>query len=193
MQKDFSVSYPETINLQVSPYKEVQREKLYRFIRANNYEKVGPGIYISPYTLKDDLAILHQRCPKGVISHDAALYQHRLVDREPFTTTITIYSGYNASRLTASGYKVYYVQKDLLDLGKETVIDFMGNEVPMYDMERTIVDLFRNRTSFEIQDFLTAVRSYCAVPGKDLYKLHHYAKAFHVERSMQTYLEALIG
>ena len=78
-------------------------------------EKVGPGIYISKDVLEDEAYVLSQRCPKGVISHDDALYYYGLVDREPFVHCITIYSGYNPSALTNSGYKVYTVKKELLD------------------------------------------------------------------------------
>ena len=61
------------------------------------------------------------QCTKGVISHDDALYYYGFVDREPFVHCITIYSGYNPSALTNSGYKVYTVKKELLDLGKTTI------------------------------------------------------------------------
>ena len=89
-------------------------------------EKVGPGIYISKDVLEDEAYVLSQRCPKGVISHDDALYYYGLVDREPFVHCITIYSGYNPSALTNSGYKVYTVKKELLDLGKTTITNQFG-------------------------------------------------------------------
>ena len=93
--------------------------------------------------LEDEAYVLSQRCPKGVISHDDALYYYGLVDREPFVHCITIYSGYNPSALTNSGYKVYTVKKELLDLGKTTITNQFGHEIPMYDLERTICDLVR--------------------------------------------------
>lgn len=36
------------------------------------------------------------------------------------------------------GYKVYTVKKELLDVGKQIVKSNQGNEIPMYDLERTI-------------------------------------------------------
>ena len=73
--------------------------------------------------------------------------------------TLTIYSGYNANRLKKYGYKIFFVKKELLDIGKTEVIDFDGNSVPMYGLERTIYDLVRNRSSFEIQDFNSALKN----------------------------------
>ncbi len=170
----------------------LSKEDFYKFIKANNYEKVGPGMYVAPDELADELLVLHKRCPSGVISHDEALYHYGLIDREPIAHTITVYSGYNASRLKKSGYQVYFVNKNMLELGKCIVIDNFGNKIPMYNMERTIVDLIRNRSKFEIQDFKSALKNYAASPNKNLRKLHEYANAFRVTKVLQRYLEVLI-
>ncbi len=171
---------------------DLSKESFYKYMKDGNYEKVGPGMYISPDEFADELLVLHKRCPNGVISHDEALYHHGLIDREPMTHTITIYSGYNATRLRKSGYKVYYVNRELLGLGKQMATDQFGNEIPMYDIERTIVDLVRNRSKFEIQDFNTALKTYAGMPIKNLARLSEYAKAFRVEKIMRGYLEVLL-
>lgn len=130
-------------------------------------EKVGPGIYISKDVLEDEAYVLSQRCPKGVISHDDALYYYGLVDREPFVHCITIYSGYNPSALTNSGYKVYTVKKELLDL-------------------------VRSRRNFEIQDFNMAIKTYLQRSDKDLNRLMIYTKAFRIEKIIRQYMEVLL-
>ena len=170
----------------------LSKEDFYKLIKENNYEKVGPGLYVSPDEFVDELLVLHKRCPSGVISHDEALYHYGLIDREPVTHTITVYSGYNASRLKKSGYQVYFVNKNMLEFGKEMVSDHFGNKIPMYNMERTMVDLIRNRSKFEFQDFKSALRNYAASPNKNLRRLHEYAKAFRVTKVLQRYLEVLI-
>ena len=103
--------------------------------------------YAAKDTWIDELEMLHRRCPMGVFSHDEAFYYYGLTDREPLVHTLTIYSGYNAHRLKEDGYKVYTVKKELLDVGKRTVKSNQGNEIPMYDLERTICDLVRSRSS----------------------------------------------
>lgn len=180
--------------LNVKSLKEINlsRQTIYNFIKKNGMEKVGPGIYISQDTLEDETYILSLRCPKGVISHDDALYYYGLVDREPFIHSITIYSGYNPTTLTNSGYKVYTVKKDLLDLGKITVTNQFGHSIPMYDLERTVCDLVRNRSNFEIQDFNTALKSYSQRNDKNLNRLITYAKAFRLEKIIRQYLEVLL-
>lgn len=170
----------------------LSRQSIYNTIKKYDMEKVGPGLYILRDALEDESLVLTLRCPKGIISHDDALYHYRLIDREPYTHSITIHSGYNPTRLTNSGYKVYTVKKDLLDLGKTTVTNQFGHEVPMYDLERTICDLVRNRSNFEIQDFNTAIKTYSQRKDKNLNQLMIYAKAFRIEKIIRQYMEVLL-
>ena len=173
-------------------FSEISKFKLYKFIHENGYEKVGPGMYVSPDAFEDELLVLSKRCPNGVISHDEALYHYGLIDREPASHTITVYSGYNTSRLNKAGYKTYYVKKELLNLGKTEVISNYGNPIPMYDIERTMVDLIRNRSRFEVQDFNAALKSYTLRRDKDLNKLNMYAEQFRVGKILRTYMGVLL-
>ena len=164
----------------------------YNFLKEKGFEQVARGIYASKDSWVDPLLIVHIRCPNAVVSHDVALHYYGLIDREPSVPTITIYSGYNTTRLKASGYKVFFVKREYLNIGKENVVDFDGNTIPMYDLERTMCDLVRNRNSFEINDFNSALKAYSRKKEKNLTKLFEYAKIFRVERLMRTYMEVLL-
>ena len=80
--------------------------EFYKYVKANEYEQVGHGVYAAKDTWIDELEMLHRRCPMGVFSHDEAFYYYGLTDREPLVHTLTIYSGYNVHRLKEDGYKV---------------------------------------------------------------------------------------
>lgn len=114
------------LNLKSLKEVNVSRQSIYNFIKRNSMEKVGPGIYIAKDALEDEAYVLSLRCPKGVVFHDDALYYYGLVNREPMIHNITMYSGYNPTTLTHAGYKVYTVKRELLDLGKKTVINHLG-------------------------------------------------------------------
>lgn len=172
--------------------KNISKKEYYRFIKDNEFQKVAPGVYASKEAWVDNLSIIHKRCPQAVISHDEALYYYGLIDREPSMPTLTIYSGYNAGRLKASGYKIFYVKKEYLHIGVNSVKDLSGNKVPMYDIDRTICDMIRNRRSFEIQDFNSALKAYVRRKDKDITKLYDYAKLFRIERIVQKYMEVLM-
>lgn len=168
------------------------KNSIYDFIKKNEMVKIAPGVYALPEVIVDETFTLSQRCTKGIISHDDALYYHGLIEREPFVHSLTIYTGYNPTRLTESGYKVYTVKKDLLDVGKIIVRNNFGNEIPIYDLERTVCDLVRNRNQFEIQDFNFALRTYVSKSNKDLNKLMKYAKLFKIDKIIRQYLEILM-
>ena len=187
--------------------------EFYKYVKANEYEQVGHGVYAAKDTWIDELEMLHRRCPMGVFSHDEAFYYYAnswniykwqtaaareafyyygLTDREPLVHTLTIYSGYNVHRLKEDGYKVYTVKKELLDVGKQIVKSNQGNEIPMYDLERTICDLVRSRSSIEVQDFNAVLKAYVGRKDKDLNKLMKYAKLFRVDKIIRNYMEVLL-
>ena len=165
---------------------------LYDELKKNGYEQVAHGVYAAPEAWVDEEYVLQHRCSRAVFSHDTALYYHGLVDREPFQPTLTIYTGYNTKRLTESGVKVYTVKRELLELGKIAATNSYGNEISIYDLERTICDLVRSRNSFEIQDFQTALKTYVKKQDKDLNKLMAYAGQFRVDNVLRKYMEVLL-
>ncbi|MBQ5561540.1 MAG: type IV toxin-antitoxin system AbiEi family antitoxin domain-containing protein [Lachnospiraceae bacterium] len=170
----------------------VSKQRLYHFIKENQYEKVAHGIYASPEAWEDEAYILSLRCSQGVFSHDEALYLHDLIDREPIKRTITIYTGYGTSRLVKDGIKVFTVKKELLDVGKEYIVTSFGHKIPIYNKERTICDLVRSRSWFEIQDYQTAIKSYLKQKDKDLNRLMEYARLFHVDKKLREYMEVIL-
>jgi len=165
---------------------------IYNFLKKNDYEQISHGIHLSPNAWSDDNYILSLRCPNAIFSHDEALYFHGLIDREPFQKTITVYTGYGRARLNNDGVKVFSVKKELLEIGKITITNSFGHKIPIYDLERTICDLIRCKSQFEIQDYTTALKSYSSRKDKNLNKLMKYAKLFNIDRKVREYMEVLL-
>lgn len=46
--------------------------------------------------------------------------------------------------------QVYTVKEDLYPIGQEEITTSFGNEVPIYNMERTICDIIRSRKNIEV-------------------------------------------
>lgn len=188
---DLALQY-DTLSAQLAQQKGISKTNFYRFVKENNYERITPGLYMKQDAWIDELAILHHRCPKGVFSHDEAFYYHGLSDREPLTHTLTVYTGYGISRLVQSGYKIYTVKKELLDIGKISVENNYGNIIPIYDLERSICDLIRSRNTIEIQEFSSVLKTYISRKDKNLNKLMDYAKLFKIDNVIRTYMEVLL-
>ncbi len=173
--------------------KGLTKQRLRELVDDNKLERVGHGLYAPADAWVDELYIIHKRCSSAVFSHDEAFYHYGLIDREPMKHTLTVYSGFNAHRLKASdNVKVYSVKKELLDVGKITITDSLGNDIPMYNLERTICDALRSRNSIEAQDFNSILKTYATMPNKDLNKLMEYAKLFRVDKIARRYFEVLL-
>lgn len=171
----------------------VSKFKFYRYIDNHEFEQIAHGIYAPKDEWLDPLFLLHKRCPAAVFSHDEAFYHYGLSDREPILHTLTVYTGYNTHRLKASGdCKIYTVKKEWLPIGKTIVKTVFGHDIPMYDPERTICDLIRNRNSMEIQEFNTVLKTYLSKPEKNLNRLMTYAETFRIKNVVRRYLEVLL-
>ena len=170
----------------------ISKPTLADFVRKNEYERVGQGIYCSPECWKDDLYFLQLRCPKTVFSHETALFLLDMTDREPFQYTVTAKTGYNPSHLSGDGVKVFTVKKELFDLGMTEAMTPFGHKVILYGPERTVCDMIRSRNEMEIQSVQDALKRYARRKDKNLHKLMEYANLFHVDKRLNQYLEVLL-
>lgn len=164
-------------------YKLCKEEKIYRIVK---------GQYILPDDMQDELLSISKRSRNIIFSHETALFLHGISDRTPFEHTVTAPSNCIPSAAIKSECKVYYIKPELFELGKTNLKTPAGNEVPAYDLERTICDVIRGRNKLGTETFLAALKLYAACPKKDLNKLHAYATKMRVANILRQYLEVLL-
>lgn len=164
-------------------YKLCKEEKLYRIVK---------GQYILPDDMQDELLSISKRSRNIIFSHETALFLHGISDRTPFEHTVTAPSDCIPSAAIKSECKVYYIKPELFELGKTSLKTPAGNEVPAYDLERTVCDVIRGRNKLGTETFLAALKLYAASPKKDLNKLHAYATKMRVANILRQYLEVLL-
>ena len=87
---------------------------------------------------------------------------------------------------------VRYPSKDIYSLGVCKVPSSSGNLVRVYDKERCICDLIKDRTNVEVQNFQTAIKEYISNKDKKLTRLVRYAQALGVRDEVMKYMEILI-
>lgn len=170
----------------------ISKPLFYQYIKKNGLDKIAHGVYATQDTWTDAMFLIHLRCKQAVFSHETALFLHDLTDREPSAYTITVQTGYNPSKLKADGIQVYTIKRELHKEGIIMVQTPFGQTVPVYDMERTICDIIRNRSSIEIQTLQNALKYYTGRKDKNLRQLMQYAAMFHVEKILRQYLEVLL-
>jgi predicted transcriptional regulator of viral defense system len=155
-------------------------------------KRVAQGIYLAEDAWPDELYQLSVSNARIVYSHETALSLHGLMEREPKYTSVTVKAGYNATHLRKKGIRVYQVKADVAELGAIDVQTSFGNTVRAYDMDRTICDILRNKSSMDIQIFQFAMKEYMASKQKNLNRLMVYAKKLQIDDLMRTYTEVLL-
>lgn len=171
---------------------DVSKQTLAKYVKSRGLERAARGVYITEDVWPDDYYLLFLRNGRIVFSFESALYLHGLMDREPSKTTVTVPEGYNASHIVARGVRVIHAKKDWYEIGISVINTAFGNEVPVYDKERTICDIIRNKNYIEIQTFQTAIREYMGGKGKNLGNLISYARYLGIEDEVRTYTEVML-
>lgn len=170
----------------------INNKTLQRLNQAGEIERIEKGIYIDPNQMEDEYFVTQYRCKKGIFSHETALFFHDLSDRTPFQLMLTIPSGYNTRLLKdKEKYKFFYIAEGLHDLGKMTMRTPYGNEINVYNKERTICDCLRKKDQLDTDLVMTAVKHYMKEPGVDFAKLLKYAEIFNVRSLVRQYMEVL--
>ena len=169
----------------------VSRTEISRFVREAKLEKAAKGLYVSPNAESDPLFELQYRYPK-------AIFRMKLRcsclerGRAPLTPTITLPQSSGTARLKNEDITVRKVADNRFTIGLASAITMFGHTVRVYDLERTICDLFRSRSTVDPQDLQSAFQNYMRSAHTDLVKLMNYAREFRLVNVMRPYLEAVM-
>jgi len=170
----------------------ISNERLRLLVKAGLLERVTFGVYVGSDEFPDSMYIAQLRRPKIIYSHETALFLHDLTDRDPIKYSVTVPTGYNASRLKGKGFTVHTINRDLYPIGVTHRTTLFGNSVTVYGMERTICDCLRSRNQVDIAIISDALKRYIKRKDKDLNVLMEMAETFKVTQRLRSYLEVLL-
>jgi len=171
---------------------EIPRVYLQMMVAEGKLERVDRGVYVSNDSIEDELYAMQTKYPKLIYSHETALYFYGLSDRTPFEYSASVPSGYKVVPKVADRFKIYYIKKEFHELGAETLISPLGNEIKVYNVERTICDLIRSRNRIDIQIRNEALKRFAKLKSVDYLMLIDYAKKLNIEVVLKKYLEVLL-
>ena len=171
---------------------EIPRTYLQMMVADGKLERVDRGIYVSTDAIEDEMYSMQTKYPKLIYSHETALYLHGLSDRTPFEYSASVPSGYKVVGSMAERFKIYYIKKELHELGVETVQSSHGNPIKTYNIERTICDLIRRRNRIDVQILNEALKRFVKLKSADLSMLMDYAKKLRIDAVLKNYLEVLL-
>ena len=170
----------------------IHHASLPAFIKAGKLERIAYGVYATPEAFEDKMYILQKRNPSIIYSHGTALYLHNLTDRDPISYTITVPSGFNTKRFIDEGLCVRLIKRDLHSVGLTKKTTVFGHSINVYNLERTICDIIRDRNNMDVDIITEAIKRYVKRSDKDLNILMDSAKKFRVTQLLRNYLEVLL-
>ncbi len=170
----------------------ISRVHIKQFIESGTIERVKKGIYISRDMLEDEFYIFQLKNKNAIFSYNTAMYLFRASERTPDKIDVTVYSGYNVQRFP-NNMKVHYVKKNLLNLGVAIVNSPSGFKVKVYNMERTICDILKDRnTGVDKEQTNKFIRNMIVHNQVDLNKIWEYAKELKCTKQLETVMEWII-
>ena len=170
----------------------ISRAMLSKLCKEDRLQRIAKGQYILVEDMPDELLSISLRTEHLVFSHETALFLHSISDRTPFVHSITSPANKVPSPALREECKVYYIKPELFELGRTKLTTPFGNQVPCYDLERTVCDVIRSRNRMGTETFLAALKQYAASPRKDLNRLNSYAKKMGLTNVVRQYLEVLL-
>ena len=160
--------------------------------RNGEIERVSRGVYRVPASFEDEMFSFQARYKSSIFSHETALYLHDLTDRNPLSYSITVPVGYHSISLKESGYKIFYLNRNLFDLGVISMKSPHGNEIRTTNLERTICDVLRSRNQIDVQFVNEALKKYVIHKDRNIDLLYGYAKQFRIQKIVREYIEVLL-
>ena len=161
------------------------------FVRKNNLTKIAPGYYASESFFADDYFILQRRYPKFIFTDMSALYLHHLTDKIPQDIEVVAPQGYNPSRKKIDNLSIRRISDEkIYNLGIVEIKTNLGNNVKVYDEERTICDIIKYRDKYDGETFIKAIKNYVRKVNNQT-KLFEYARIMNIEKKVFEVIELI--
>lgn len=154
-------------------------------------ERIERGIYVTKDFKYDEYYLFQLKYPKAIFSYNTALYFYEMTERTPIKMDVTVYREYNPHRFK-DVVNVYKTSKELYELGIVEKKSPQGMKVKIYNLERTICDIIKDKDSIDIEIRNKAIKK--AIKSKEFNasKMFEYAKKMNIYDKVKNHMEAII-
>ena len=164
---------------------------LTKLVRKGKIERISRGLYSNQTRLDDEYVILQNKSKYAVFSNMTALYLFGFSERIPIKYDITVPSGYKGSLQQQNNVNLFYVKKEFCNLGVIEIENSYGNIIRVYDLDKTICDIIKNKKKIDSELFNKAIRNYYYSKQKNTLKLYEYAKKMNIYKEVKETFEVL--
>ena len=173
-------TYKEAIDLFENQY------RLEKAINDGELFKIEEGIY-STNSNETQLAIISKKYPKAILSGYNAFYHHHLTDMIPEKYDLATLS--KAAKINDERIHQIYVRDDLFMLGAVEE-EFEGTKIKIYDKERMLIELLRNKNSMPHDIYKEILLQYRElIYDLQIWRIQEYAAIFPKSKMIQKALD----
>ncbi len=171
----------------------ISRPMIKKYVDEGLLKTVKKGLYRITNELSDEYVEIQLQSKKVIFSYATALFLWGMSDRVPHQIDVTVPQGSNMSRMKkrSEALRIHYISPDLYGIGVTQTISPQGGSVCLYDRERCICDLIRDKQMIDAQIYSQAIKEYFN-KKPDCRKLLKYGKLFGIEDKIRTYMEVLV-
>ncbi len=158
--------------------KEGSRSLVETSIAKGKYKKISHGLYTDGDLFISEMEQLFARYPRATLTMQSAFEYYQLSNYIP--DKYFIVTPYNAHRIDNDKVIQSYMDENLTKIGREK-IDTEFGYVYIFDKERMLIELFRNKNKLPRDYFLEIVSSYRILKSMGVisfYKVSEYCKSF---------------
>lgn len=171
--------------------KGISRVYLSKMEKKGIIEKIDRGIYVTKNFKYDEYYLFQLKYPKAIFSHNTALYFYEMTERTPIKMDVTVYREYNPHRFKDL-VNVYKISKELYDLGVTEKKSPQGMKVKIYNLERTVCDIIKDKDCLDIEIRNKAIKKAIRSKEFNASKMFEYAKKMNIYDKVKNYMEAII-
>ena len=171
--------------------KGISRVYLSKMCKEGVIEKIDRGIYTTKDYIYDEYYIFQLKYSKTIFSYNTALYLNGMSERTPINMDITVYTEYNPHRFR-DFVNVHKINKVFFDLGVVEKISPQGMKVRVYNLERTVCDIIKDKECMDIELRNKAIKSCINNKEFNANLMFEYAKKMKIYDKVKNYMEAII-
>lgn len=170
------MNYNECLKKYGTPY------QINKVVESGLIYKIEEGIY-SDYEYEPDIAILSKKYPNAVFAGSYAFYVHGLTDFIPDYYSLATKS--KAAPISDKRVQQIYTRDDLLMIGS-TTLSVEGIDILVYDKERMLIELLRNKTKLPRDYYKEIIGRYRKIiENLDIERIQEYIEIFPKSKMIQ--------
>lgn len=162
-------NYSDVLKFYNSDYqlkKALDRKEIY---------KIEKGVYCRREFVNYHL-IINKKYPNAIFTLNSAFYYYHLTDVIP--EKFYLATDRDSSKIRNKNINQFFVPGEILNLGK-TTLEVEGVVINIYDKERLLIELIRNRKRFSFDYYKDIIRSYREIANYlDMEKIENYLNYF---------------